>query len=313
MSVIKHSTLTLFFIFSICNIYGQKDTVVYTEDGQLIKEKGQIKEGKKVGVWKEFYTDEENKGLLKREFFYNSNGFIYKSKSYFDKNCFNRLKQSGHYKLIKGYRVYHGKDILYYCNGKIKHISHYKNGIYKKSIYYYDNGVLEQSEKKTKRNSNHKRGLLVVNFKNGLPSIRGQYKKNLKKGLWKTYYENGNLKSKGKYIAKEKRIPDKNFNEIIKEKYIPNLEPIYDSLKSYEYDVTHFDNSLPLVISHKTGKWKYWNEVGNLIRVQIWKKGELLEDKKYNQNSILIKEEIWEGGVLKEIKEYDEEGNLILK
>jgi antitoxin component YwqK of YwqJK toxin-antitoxin module len=199
---------------------------------------------------------------------------------------------------------------LYYCNGNVQRISYYKKGRLTKSKFYYDNGVLDQCQKKTRKNPNHIKGLLIVNYKNGLPSIRGNYKNNLKKGLWKYYYENGNLKSKGKYIPKEKRIPDKTLDEILKEKYVPNLEPVYDSLKGYEYDVP-FKNSLPLVIYHKTGKWSYWDEAGNLVRVQLWKKGELLEDKKYNQKGILIKEEFWEKSILKETKEYDEKGNLI--
>ena len=166
--MIKKITLPIFFVFSIYSLYGQKDTVIYANDNNtIVKEKGQIKNGKKIGVWKEFYTDEENKGLIKREHFYNSRGFSYKVKNYYDKNCNNIISGIGNYKEENGFSVSHGKTIHYYCNGNIEYISFYRNGssLYSKS--YYENGNIKGMQKHIIDTGGERRGKWIRGYENG--------------------------------------------------------------------------------------------------------------------------------------------------
>ncbi|PKP44943.1 MAG: hypothetical protein CVT95_10015 [Bacteroidetes bacterium HGW-Bacteroidetes-12] len=56
--------ITLIFIFIISPIYylvGQVDTVIYTENEQLVKEKGQLKDGKRIGIWKIYINSNTTK------------------------------------------------------------------------------------------------------------------------------------------------------------------------------------------------------------------------------------------------------------
>ena len=258
-------------------LFGQNDSIIYNEKGE-IKEKGKIVNGLKSGLWIEYYTDNENKGLIKRKFYY-SKGVYFKAEAYYGIKCNNRLSGIGNYKEVKGYSVNHGKKTTYYCSGKVDRKALYKNDNLICSKSFYENGNVENIQSKV-IGSNNRRGKWVRGYENGIIKEVGKFNNDLKIGIWKYYYENGQIKSKGKYIPKEKRIPDvRTREELVNLKLLPDLDAVEDSLITLGYEITH--NMLPVRVFFKTGKWKYWDEKGNIIREQEWKKGDLIEDKKW--------------------------------
>ena len=129
----------------------------YTDDQKV--EEGRYVDSKKVGIWKEYYP---NNNL--------------KSKITYENNRPN------------------GYAIMYHDNGKIAEEGLWKNnrwvGDYK---LYYENGQVQQE---FKFNTSGKReGIQKYNYDNGQTMIEGNWAEGKEAGVIKEYYENGDLKS----------------------------------------------------------------------------------------------------------------------
>jgi antitoxin component YwqK of YwqJK toxin-antitoxin module len=168
------------------------------------------KDGKKHGVWKEFYPD----GKLKREMYYihgQLNG-LYKEYSPDGKLTTVLMYKYGQPEKVNKNSVRQiTQKQTFYKSGKLKHSGYYKHdtipvGVHKEYdeagnvtlVKIYDDeghlkgkGMFDKHGRKT--------GIWKEFFTTGELKAEGKYKKGKRSGLWKFYYENGALEQKGYY------------------------------------------------------------------------------------------------------------------
>lgn len=215
-------------------------------------------QGRKQGMWKEFYTD----GKVKKEVDYRDdkiNGYVkeYDKKGnliHAEKYIFGKkiehpkefatvdmfrdyyddgtLKYEGPY--VQGYPVgthYHYKKV-YRCDSTLVPRDDTSNVYIKKQIcrnkpmpdsaFVYDNGFL--IEKGPIDSLRRKQSLWEEYYYSGELRGKGKYKDNVKTGEWKYFYPNGKLEQKGKYINGKPDGPwiwyYENGNVLLEENYI---------------------------------------------------------------------------------------------
>ncbi|MEC3964281.1 hypothetical protein [Flagellimonas halotolerans] len=257
----------------------------YYENGQL-KEEGEKIGEKKVGPWKHYHENGQLAaqgtywdggkitGKIGRWYYYYDNGTTkeavnYRSVSYTDGTVRSHLW---------------GQYLSWYKNGQLK-----EEGTFEKEIEtlfgtgynegnnrkvgkwseYYENGQLKTYQEYDEYG--YHAGLYKSYFEDGVVKTSGQYggyHGSLPVGEWKTYYENGNLKSlkaysKDGYKAKwELYYP----NGTIKESGRYN----YKDNKEGNWEVYHPNGQLKeegkYKYGNKHGKWSYYDQNGNLIK-----------------------------------------------
>ena len=215
-------------------------------------------QGKKQGIWKEFYAD----GKVKKEIDYRDdkiNGYVkeYDKKGnliHAEKYAFGKkidhpkefaavdmfrdyyddgtLKYEGPY--IQGYPVgthYYYKKV-YRCDSTLVPRDDTSNVYIKKQIcknkpmpdsaFVYDNGFL--IEKGPIDSLRKKQSVWEEYYYSGELRGKGKYKDNVKTGEWKYFYPNGKLEQKGKYINGKPDGPwiwyYENGNVLLEENYI---------------------------------------------------------------------------------------------
>lgn len=159
----------------------------------------------------------------------------------------------------------YGECKFYYDTGNLKMVglfdqSKKPDGLFK---YYYPSGEIAKKDFFTKGN---KKGKCTSYFKNGKVESYGKYNFKLfkgnriesKQGKWVYYYDNGIKREEGVYYFREIIFKEDLFSK--PSRYIGNT-PIYNSWKK---DVKH-------------GVWKYWDAQGNLIKIETYKKGQLIK------------------------------------
>ncbi|WP_179317934.1 toxin-antitoxin system YwqK family antitoxin [Winogradskyella undariae] len=210
-------------IFNLCLYYYKngniKDSIKYklntSQNGHIFSNKTFMKSyyenrvprkienydslGVKNGNWKEYYEN----GKLKKSINYS-----------------NKVKIKKNEALPNHYGELIGKYITYYNNGQIKSKLYYKNNKIENRhyCYYYLNG--QKSECGYLRESN------------------STYPKPIKYGLWTEYYENGKIKSIGKYA---------------------NDTYIFCGVVPYDREYIY-----------KIGEWKYYYENGQIMTSGIY-------------------------------------------
>lgn len=234
----------------------------YTDEQKV--EEGRYVDSKKVGIWKEYYP---NNNL--------------KSKITYENNRPN------------------GYAIMYHDNGKIAEEGLWKNnrwvGDYK---LYYENGQVQQE---FKFNTAGKReGIQKYNYDNGQTMIEGNWAEGKEAGVVKEYYENGDLKSEKNfndgnidvasiktYEPKKPIVIKKQEEKVETPAVIPlktekdNLGKVfngegpwklYNSNKQITKDGTFHNNRLI------DGKVYFYNSDGILIRIAVYKDGKYVGD-----------------------------------
>lgn len=234
----------------------------YTDNQKV--EEGKYIDSKKIGIWKEYYPNNN----LKSKITYENN------------------RPSGY-------------AIMYHDNGKIKEEGLWKNnrwvGDYK---LYYENGQVQQE---FKFNATGKReGSQKYYHENGQTMIEGNWAGGREAGVVKEYYENGDIKSEKNFndgnidpattktyepkkpigIKKQEEkveappiIPQKNEKDNLGKVF--NGEgywKLYNSNKQVSKDGTFSKNRLLV------GKVYYYNSDGILIRIAVYKNGKYVGD-----------------------------------
>jgi len=105
-------------------------------------------------------------------------------------------------------------------------------------------------------------------------------------GLWQEYYKNGNICSQGNYIIDS--VIDRtanifNISEAERKKQKEKLLKIITNPKERENIEEMFSKPQPINYifeSKKNGKWIFFNEEGYQIKIEEWKIGVLIDDRK---------------------------------
>ena len=106
-------------------------------------------------------------------------------------------------------------------------------------------------------------GTAIYYYPNGNKQSEGKFKKNFRTGTWKFYYENGVLETEGNYEVKN------------------NVEIAEGNFKSY-YQNGILKASSTWVNNAREGERFLYDEKGNLITIELYKNGKLIETKKLN-------------------------------
>lgn len=226
--------------------YSQTDTIIYNDQGEMIA-KGKMKNGKKIGGW-EIYKD----GWLSEKHSYKNNNEVYVHNYKKDGTLLSKyscyLSDTG--------KVYFGR-YEWYLHGKLSSFGSYINGDFEGQwIDYYPNSknVFRNLIYKLKNDTFE----CIEFYLNGVIKDRGKYiKEKGKVGHWEESYESGLLKAQGYYYPK--------YGMVMEETKMSDGTIVRGSVPKY----------------FKDKKWKYWNELGKLIREEIYDKGKFIETKEY--------------------------------
>ncbi len=255
----------------------------YYENG-LISSKGRFKKGKQVGKWKLYYENGEIKNIVKY-----SNGKLNGKHISYHKN--GKVMNTAKYSNGK----LEGEYISYHENGKLKEIKPYVNNLihgewkeYNKEgiliertrierqdftklhkTYFYANGQIKNIG--YTNNGINKYGVWKRYYENGQLEEITNYKEGKEDGRWEKYYENGQIKTEGQYVEGDR---DGKFIWYKKDGKIKNA--------------TEYKHDSPFIM----GEWRYFAN-GQLQSVELYQRDSLVEWKYYYKN-----------GQLKELRQY---------
>ena len=254
-----------------------KIDTIYTDDAK-IDGYGQINDSLRIGTWRfSIYGDKSYKTIT---YIDSSKGIV---KFFDDNDCYEQIQLNNRAvtnKIIKNNTfylkkyaeilvkhdyswLYNGWQVIYYPNGVPYSEGYYKNGyrIGEWKIWYY-NGYL--GNKLNYNNYGNLDSVFISYYENGQMMFVGNYKDNARIGLWKEYYQNGILKSEGKFC------------EDISPIYV-NYENV-DSVQKLFPELIQDTIFVNYTLDFKSGKWKYYNEAGILIREELYKNGKLIDN-----------------------------------
>tara|TARA_Y100000994_G_scaffold159072_1_gene130365 strand:+ start:181 stop:1131 length:951 start_codon:yes stop_codon:yes gene_type:complete len=270
---------------------------IYSDFGDC----GEIKNGKKVGLWRTYY---DNGQLSVKEFYKND-------------------KLDGEY-------------IEYFLNGRIKLKTNFNNGqINGDWETNYFNGNKKERKKfiNNKKDGDHwdysEDGLyyIVIGWSNdvkhgvyretfdlpnrkvikNITKISGYYQEGQKSGLWTEYWETGNVKTTanwqdGKLNGDYKHYRDRS----VKDKYVDKGK--YEDNKKVGFWTEHGILGLSegnYVEGKKNGKWKTIKRYEKVeYEIEHYKNGELLFTEEFDKKDKLIGKYRWEGRSYKRKKIY---------
>lgn len=274
----KISVKILLIFFLISNyLSAQTDTSIYYPDGS-IHLKGQILKDRKIGVWQELRED----GSIGKEYKYiDSNKVILKIFNTYTSKISELITYTFDHadSLVKN-----GNYTSYDINDNILIDGYFKNnektGEWKEYFQYPE----------IKSIKNYKHGLLNGTYEeyynNGQVRAIGEYKDNIRRAIWYEYYLIGNLKSRGeyftdalliKYDGREKVVFKNKSGAVLR--LVDYTIELLDSLEmKYKNEISFKSNGAFSINDYfKHGKWEYWNEEGNLIREEIYYRGDLVD------------------------------------
>lgn len=232
----------------------------YTAEQKV--EEGVYAEGKKTGLWTEYYCNNNMKSKI----------------------TFENNRPSGY-------------AIMYHENGKIKEEGLWKNnrwvGDYK---LYYENGQVQQS---FKFNTTGKReGEQKYFYENGQTMIEGNWAEGKEAGVVREYYENGDLKSEKNFeggfldVASVKNFePKKPVQEVVKPVKDPDPAPpvVVDDKTEKVNSGKPFDGE---------GNHTLFNTNKQISKKGFFHQNRLMDGTVYiyNSNGILTRKALYKGG-----------------
>ncbi len=276
----KHLWKALLFILTI-NInpaFAQTDTlnktdanglkqgywITYYPNSKIKQEEGKYINNKKEGVWKFYYPS----GKIKQEVTYKNNrpdGYV---KIYYENG---NLSEEGIWKGNK----WVGKYKFYHKNGKVA----------------YDWNYNERGKRE---------GLQKYFYENGNIMIEGNWKNGKENGVIKEYDENGNLKVEkvfhdGEIDAEATKIYKNPSKQTTKEDTTQPQKIIKQTNTQKQKDLEYFQD---------TGNKRLYNTKKQITAEGYFEKGKLINGKKYfyDADGNLIKINIYKNGKLVDIK-----------
>mgnify|MGYP001799337769 CR=1 FL=1 len=156
-----------------------------------------------------------------------------------------------------------GKWTSYYPNGQTGQVIHFQNGRVDGNYQLFDT--------------------------NGTVLVAGRFDLDAKVGEWSYYHPNGKMQAQGSYFPDVRIYRPLAFinkdstavygrNRQLLNTYGDGSDELSQLLRDLEFpDRTAIQPGPPLPYCQyfKTGQWRYWNEQGQLIRVEYWKEGQL--------------------------------------
>jgi len=130
--------------------------------------------------------------------------------------------------------------------------------------------------------SNLLNGQHLVYFNRGHVKEAGYYKNNARVGDWVFYSSTGKVVSEGKFLGDYKRLLYD-----VKSHQLITLDRFLDTASVESFDQKKYDSlavtlglgreiQFPVHLHFKTGKWRYYNEAGKLIKEEYYDKGKLI-------------------------------------
>ena len=282
--------ISLSFLILNYPILSQVDTTIYSFDGKYLF-KGQVLNGKQIGIWKEFDTldvlvktieilgDNGKCKIVPNFKDPNFNGFY---QGYFN---LNKIILHGSYQILN--EVKHTKSEGFYSYGKKeRQVRFYRDEQLKTFDYYYkdseeylsipfkENGELESLS-----------GMNSIGFPSGVfvdfddsnqVSAVGYFKDGCKIGEW-SYFKSRKLYCKGNYypdfIHLKSIYPENNKLYLVNKNDSLAVE-VYpeEVIKSFDF------NEQILYLKH--GNWYYFDSKGNIIKTEKYYKGQLILNEK---------------------------------
>jgi antitoxin component YwqK of YwqJK toxin-antitoxin module len=166
-----------------------------------------------------------------------------------------------------------GKWISYFDNGDIKEEGSYKSEIYK---------IINSWNSKGEQTVKNGQGLYKSYFPDKEAILEtGKIEKGLKEGIWKTYYEStGSLYLENNYIKGKLSGIQKYYFE---SGQLYSSGEMQDGLREGEwiwyYESGNISSTANLINDKKEGKQIIWSETGEKTKEEIYKNGELIEEK----------------------------------
>ena len=205
----------------------------YDDYGNLLASGNENEDGKKSGLWKEYYVN----GSIRSE-----GNYIADKKNgkwtYFFEN--GEEEQEGYFKNGK----YDGLWQWYYDTGELKRNENYYNGREDGTCIEYSKtgDILETGE----YINGLKEGVWVNNI--GDHVEKGLYKDGLREGMWRYYFMNGKVKFEGSFI-----------------------QGIEDGKHKWYYDNGNLMEERYYIFGSKEKIWKLYDEEGNLFMATTYR------------------------------------------
>ena len=258
----KNFTILLFVLCSICAFSQTKHEdgpyKEYYKDGQL-KKKGFYKNDNKISIWKDYYEN----GQVKKVYTYNSNGQLSGIEETYsdDGNLVSETKYSQNGGLISKHYFKNGKLSIIYALIPSENNKYFiKAGGYKE---FYENGTLKIESLYA---NNELSGIWKRYYETGEIEWEVEYNDGYRQGLYKQFYKSGILKLEGRHVADLKNGEEKRYDEkgslLWKGAYFKG--DFDDAWTQYD----SIGNSIN-VLSYKKGKLKRTNNEGDLRQTEI--------------------------------------------
>jgi antitoxin component YwqK of YwqJK toxin-antitoxin module len=163
--------------------------------------------GNKQGLWKEFYSD----GKVKTEEKYRDGKLDGYKKEYDSKGEIKNIEKFSNGKVEKNAQELIKPEIFrsYHDNGYVKYEGTYLNGMPQGTHYHFNKDGFPDSaiiysdgyliEKGPVDTGRRKQNAWIEFHFDGEAKGKGNYKDDLKNGIWKYYHTNGKLEQEGKY------------------------------------------------------------------------------------------------------------------
>jgi antitoxin component YwqK of YwqJK toxin-antitoxin module len=174
-----------------------------------------------------------------------------------------------------------GTRILYHPDSSIYVLSSYQsaklNGV---EIWYHPEGILHHVSNYLNGNLS---GPYVLFYENGVVHEAGRFETNFRVGLWSSFYANSSIMSKGEYYADYMDVyANRSFDTLLffdTNNMAIRKVPYADTIKSIAAAVGADDIcelAFPVRIYAKDGEWIYYDDEGNIISREFYKKGKYL-------------------------------------
>lgn len=251
----------------------------YYENGQL-SNSGEMKNGNPFGLWTTYYEDgqlsskinylTDNKSFIEDAWDFEGNHIVIKGNGVF-KSFSNtgQLLLKGNIK--DGEKV--GKWISYFENGDLKEEGTYKNELYK---------IINSWDSKGEQTVKDGQGFYKTYFPNKESIFEtGKIENGLREGTWKTYYESSNTTYlENNYIKGQLTGIQKYYFE---SGQLYSSGEMKDGLREREwnwyYENGNISSTVNFISDKKEGKQIIWSETGEKTKEELYKNGELIDEK----------------------------------
>src|SRR5690554_3933268 len=206
----------------------------------------------------------------------------------------------------------HGKQTLFYNNGDVQRISHFKNGLLNGKVEYFSQGKkdivqIEHYKAFPKEETSRLHGVYKSFDSRGNLAELTNYKNGTKNGKYELYHNNGKLREKGifednlnignkrSYTPEGTLLRDENYIIIDNPKYI---DPSKQTRTTNEY-IKRIPNE-PKKLSVLHGKAKYYHSNGNLSADFTFKNGKkdgLCKEYHQDKNNTSKSEVVFKDGL----------------